>query len=411
MKKRRFFAGFAAAAIAASVMAVPVGAVSAPAPANSNNYSAATTSLTMQFDKNLTMDSDANIPGATFSFTVSHSDSMAKVATSETYEVLEGIGEPTIADVVFTAGATDTTDTSMTITTSGDTKTATKKATIDFSRIEFKEPGVYRYLVTESASTANSSHGIVNDTKDKRTLDVFVVDNGGTLEVTKYVLYSGEITSAPSLNGTTANSGDGKKSNGYTNTYTTVDLSVGKKIEGNQASKDKYFAITVNIENAVAGTVYDVDLTHAHTTEISNDVNAATTGITGSVTNASKLTAGSDGKASGTFYLQGDEYVIIKGIAKSSTYSVAEADYSSEGYVSSEVTDAATFEIDGVTFDDGVRGTIDAEDLTTGFKNSKSGTIPTGVILSIAAPAVVGVGVLSLIITLNVKKKREEAEE
>ena len=78
------------------------------------NYTAvAGTSTT--FNKYLVMDVDANVPNATFAFTVAPGDAIA--ATNTSVAVLKGIGTPTIADVTFaptdstTAGLPSDTDT------------------------------------------------------------------------------------------------------------------------------------------------------------------------------------------------------------------------------------------------------------------------------------------------------------
>lgn len=45
------------------------------------------------------------------------------------------------------------------------------------------------------------------------------------------------------------------------------------------------------------------------------------------------------------------------------------------------------------------------------FTNTRTGTIPTGILLSVAAPAAVGVVVIGGIAYLLIKNKRREAEE
>ena len=45
------------------------------------------------------------------------------------------------------------------------------------------------------------------------------------------------------------------------------------------------------------------------------------------------------------------------------------------------------------------------------FTNDKTGTIPTGILLSVAAPAGVGIVVIGGIAYLLIKNKRREAEE
>ena len=41
-----------------------------------------------------------------------------------------------------------------------------------------------------------------------------------------------------------------KKSQGFTNSFDTSDLTLRKQVTGNQASRDKYFEFTLNIDKA-----------------------------------------------------------------------------------------------------------------------------------------------------------------
>ena len=277
------------------------------------------------FYKYLVMDVDANVPNATFAFTVAPGTAIA--ATENSVAVLAGIGTPTIADVTF--APTDSTTAGLpsdaTGTTTANKKYATKTATVDFSKISFTEPGIYRYIVTETATT---NQGVTNDESATRTLDVYVTDNDGALEVSSYVLHTG--TDAPAAgtdkgSADVSNTGDklGDKSAGYTNTYDTSNLTFSKTVSGNQASRDKYFAFTVTIRGAVAGTVYDVDLTKADV-NISANPNDATTCIGNAVTQPQRLTVPADGTVTQVFYLQHGQEITIKGIAKDSTYTVTE---------------------------------------------------------------------------------------
>ena len=50
-------------------------------------------------------------------------------------------------------------------------------------------------------------------------------------------------------------------------------------------------------------------------------------------------------------------------------------------------------------------------DTTVAFTNNKTGAIPTGVILSIAAPACVALAVVGGIVLLKIKRSREDDEE
>ena len=344
------------------------------------------------FYKYLVMDVDANVPNATFAFTVAPGTAIA--ATENRVAVLAGIGTPTIADVTFaptdstTAGLPSDTDTA----TAG-LQYATQTAKVDFSGISFTEPGIYRYIVTETATT---NQGVTNDESATRTLDVYVTDNDGALEVSSYVLHTG--TDAPAAgtdkgSADVSNTGDklGDKSAGYTNTYDTSNLTFSKTVSGNQASRDKYFAFTVTIRGAVAGTVYDVDLTKADV-NISANPNDATTCIGNAVTQPQRLTVPADGTVTQVFYLQHGQEITIKGLAKGTEYAVTE---NPEDYKQ--------------TAPDNASGTIVSEDVTAAFTNTRSGVIPTGVLLTVAPfAAIMAVGAVGILVMVGKKRKRAE---
>ena len=344
------------------------------------------------FDKYLVMDVDANVPNATFAFTVAPGTAIA--ATEDSVAVLAGIGAPTIADVTFaptdstTAGLPSDTDTA----TAGQ-QYATQTAKVDFSGISFTEPGIYRYIVTETATT---NQGVTNDESATRTLDVYVTDNDGALEVSSYVLHTG--TDAPAAgtdkgSADVSNTGDklGDKSAGYTNTYDTSNLTFSKTVSGNQASRDKYFAFTVTIRGAVAGTVYDVDLTKADV-NISANPNDATTCIGNAVTQPQRLTVPAGGTVTQVFYLQHGQEITIKGLAKGTEYAVTE---NPEDYKQ--------------TAPDNASGTIVSEDVTAAFTNTRSGVIPTGVLLTVAPfAAIMAVGAVGILVMVGKKRKRAE---
>lgn len=219
------------------------------------------------------------------------------------------------------------------------------------------------------------------------------------LTIAGYVLHS-NADDAPDVtlgeNNGSAGSYTGTKSQGFTNSYDTSDITIRKEVSGNQASRNKYFEFTVNIAGAVPGTVYDVDLTKAEATTQSN---AATIKDNEGKTNPATLTVGKDGTVTQKFYLAHGQEIKIQGIAKDSTYNVTE---NAEDYKSTAA---------GVTdYTDATNGTVVSTDLKTSYLNTRDGVIPTGVIMTVAPFAAVtllgGVGAVTMVM-----KKRKSSEE
>lgn len=406
MKKNAVKGSLGAIALA-SVMTMSMGAPVFAAEYNTVIGGTATTT----FDKYLVMDKQAEVPNASFTYAVTAGKAKAYDVKGKKFEVLAGVN----ADKVTMAGVG--TKTAGTITYKQGDKTlndenalvkdydketekyAKKTATLDFSACKFTEPGIYRYIVTESGT----NQGVTNDADATRVVDVYVNDasdgEGYKLTIAGYVLHS-NADDAPDVslgeNNGSAGSYAGTKSQGFTNSYDTSDITIRKEVSGNQASRNKYFEFTVNITGAVPGTVYDVDLSKADATTQSN---AATIKDNEGKTNPATLKVGEDGTVTQKFYLAHGQEIKIQGIAKDSTYNVTE---NAEDYKSTAA---------GVTdYTDATNGTVVSTDLKTSYLNTRDGVIPTGVIMAVAPFAAVtllgGVGAVTMVM-----KKRKSSEE
>ena len=416
MKKRNFLAVLASCAVVVSMFPMTAGA------ANYADEKQAVGGNT-QFTKYLVLDKEANVPNATFKYTV---EAGAEITgTADDMQVYAGkvvtdtdgtVTAPVVADVTFAVGDMTTDGAAADgITNDTNKKYASQTISVDFGTIKFDEPGVYRYIVTEDL---NGSQGVAVAGSIAKTLDVFVTDDGnGTLSVESYVLYNTVINTAPVKNtavetNTDKTAVDGKKTDGFVNTYDTADLTFGKEVKGNQGSKDKYFEFTLVISNAVAGTKYNVVLGKAEKT---SGKNAATIAENQGQTNVSEITVPDDATEVTTkFYLQDGQYITVQGLAKDTVYALSE---NNEDYASAETIAQAdsTFDKDSDevydALEDGVNGTVASNDIYTGFTNTREGFIPTGVILSVAAPVVIGLAVLGGIVFLVIRNKKRDAEE
>ena len=366
---------------------------------------------TTTFDKFLVMDNQANVPNATFTYAVTAGNAKAYDVDGKKFQVLAGVdadkitmagvGTNTANTIAYTPADTTANDENTMVKNYDKTteKYALKTATLNFSKVQFTEPGVYRYIITESGT----NQAITNDADLTRVLDVYVNDASTETEkkltIAGYVLHSNENDEPDVAAGENAGSTGtyvATKSQGFTNEYDTSDLTFKKEVAGNQASHDKYFKFTVKITDAVKGTVYTVDVTGA---DDQSKTNAATIAENAGKENVKTMTVGADGTISQDFYLQHGQEIKIQGIAKDTKYDVTEEkeDYKSEAKA-----------VTGYT--DDVSGKIVSTDLKTSYKNTRDGVIPTGVIMTVAPFAAVTLLGAAGMVTIKMRKKEDDAE-
>ena len=151
---------------------------------------------------------------------------------------MAGVGEGAEANkIVFKQGdgsdTHDTTKDNYVKDLADGKKYALKTATLDFSKVQFTEPGVYRYVITESGT----NQAITNDADLTRVLDVYVNDASSDadgalvkkLTIEGYVLHSNvddEPDVAAGENFGSAGAYVATKSQGFSNSYDTSDLTL-----------------------------------------------------------------------------------------------------------------------------------------------------------------------------------------
>lgn len=374
---------------------------------------------TTTFSKYLIVDTDTNIPNVTFDFSIAPITT-GKAATANTVAVYApasaGVtGTPTISDPVFTSD-TQTTPTYTAVqsadegklTLDSGKKYAAKTVTVDFSSVTFPEPGIYRYIVTEAAASGAYTHDTQNTggTALTRYLDVYVTDNSGTLEVSSYVLHKDDDTIEANANsGSSEVATDGTavddKSASYVNEYATKDLAFSKKVDGNQASRDKYFKYTVTVTGLTAGDTFTVNIDNADASPAGNSATTYSSMTNPTAVTGTQLASGVD------FYLQHGQSIKILGLPTTASYTVVEE---AEDYTSAANNDLVAVAAQGSdpekTYNDASTGTMDS-DKYVGFTNTKNGVIPTGVLLTIA-PFAIGILLFgALAIFLISKRKRD----
>ena len=391
--------------------------------AGSNYGSKIDGTKTTTFDKYLVMDQQANVPNATFTYAVTAGNAKAYDVAGKKFQVLAGVD----ADKITMAGVGEGADVNKIAFKKGDgsdthdttkdayvkdlaagKKYALKTATLDFSNVRFTEPGVYRYIITEGGT----NQAITNDADPTRVLDVYVNDDSTETEkkltIAGYVLHS-NVNDEPDVAAGDDFGSAGKytdtKSQGFTNSYDTSDLTLRKEVTGNQASHDKYFEFTLNIDNALPNTKYNVVIDGADAT---SKTNAATIDANAGKANVTSIITDENGKATQKFYLQHGQQVTVQGIAKDTTYALTE---NTEDYKSTANTAAnhvVTIKEDTDSAE--VNGTIASTDLTTGYLNTRNGVIPTGVIMTVAPFAAVTLLGAAGMVTMKMKKREDDEE-
>lgn len=429
--------------------------------------SAATTPVagtTTTFDKYLVMKRNANVPNATFSYTISvpTDDEMKELANPEdtngtNLTVRKGIGAPTVSSTTFNAGdqtfddvqkgrpnktSTDYNDQQNDDVDGLDEtkKYAKKTATVDFKGVTFNEPGVYRYKITENAS---GEKGITED-KTARFLDVYVTsDETGKLAIGGYVFHT---LNAPQSKGTTAgsNNPDGKNK-GFTNQYATSDITLSKKVTGNQGYKDQYFRFHVDVtdldadakmfvtDGAGSRTAYKAEDTVAYeydkdtgTRKAGQNRFVAQTGTFTDVTAAQgsdadmaglALTADDKGKASFDVYLKDGETVRLNGLTAGAKYTIKETseDYSASATKAAGAEEAKAIRLAHAAADHSdttPENVLSTNDETVAFTNTREGILPTGLVHNNrAALSVIGIAAAGACIAIAVKKRNDRAQK
>ena len=282
---------------------------------------------------------------------------------------------------------------------------------MNFNGITFPEPGIYRYIITETTNAEHTAAGVLHDTDIDRVLDVYVSDDGrGHLVVSEYVLHTdvGNVSMGNSV-GSSDVATDGTalsdKTDGFTNEMAgRKDLKIENTVSGNQASRDKWFRFFVKMENVNDADKFTVSNSPTRSSDSGNaDEKSGSTAATKpeyrNQDNKLEVT-GAELKAGVPFYLQGTQSVVIRGLPQNASYTVTE---DAEDYLSS-VPDGCT--------NSGVIGDIAGENKLTraGFTNTRNGVIPTGIMVTIApfavATAIGGVGIASI----SMKKRKKEEE-
>ena len=209
-----------------------------------------------------------------------------------------------------------------------------------------------------------------------------MVDNNGSLEVSGYILHSSDAdVPMATTNGSDSNANyPQNKTQGYSNRYTTFNLTFSKTVTGNQASRDKYFEFTFQASRLNPGTLLTVSIendNNQYTADGNADANPTETDATvyTNMINPTTLTATNSGTITQKFYLQHGQSIVIRGIPETIPYSITEREEDYKPDVTKGEGQIATAK-NAVTVDS------TSMDNTTAFTNQKAGTVPTGIIIT-----------------------------
>ena len=260
------------------------------------------------------------MPAETFTFSIANAD----VTNAAERVTVANMPTPTIGTAVYEAGNGGEKALSITLPT-------------------YTSVGVYTYTITENAG---KTAGMDYDTTP-RTLKVTVVngDTEGTFKIA----------------GTSLVGSDDKKSDTFNNVYSAGKLDISKTVTGNLGDESKYFDFTVTL---IGDGVSD----YAESFAVDG----------GSYT--SNPTSIKLGEAT-TFKLKHGETIHIANLPYGVSYTVTEADYTSEGYTTSKTSDT---------------GTINSALHTAAFTNDKTAQIDMGISTD-SLPYIMLLGIVTMI--------------
>jgi len=375
--------------VLAMIMVMAMGTVAFAADTIDDNTTVGAAGWTVTFNDTFKItdgDDAANLPAATFIYTITAGSGAAATTTSPliTAGVVDG-SKPSITNSTHTA------------TESGIT-TNTVDVKVDFTGVPFTAAGIYRYNVKVAQDASNVTKDDISlDVKNTTPgsgsyiLDVYVkkVENGTatTFEPYAYVLSkSGAInTFTTGTNENTVTYNESEKVDTITHEYTTYNLTVKKVIKGDLAANS--FDFTITISNVPTGVIFTQDAV--------NKANATSYTLTAALTN------------NGT--------TVIKGLPSTVTYAIKEAVNQLEGYTV-EVTDDnkahGTYTWIGTAgsateYGNATATTIGDADTAVQFTNTLNNISPTGVVMRVAPFAIMlGAGVVLLV--LSKKRKSED---
>lgn len=268
------------------------------------------------------------------------------------------------------------------------------KVKIDETAFAGVEPGVYHYVLSEKIPVDSDKYPGVTYDASKYHIYVFALEESSGRTYT-YIAYKEaadgvkETTKTDELSFTNDYGAD-------TTEDSTHDVTITKKLSGNQASAGDDFEFKITIAPDHVGEKFNVEYS-----ETSN----------GAVTSATIDTA-TDPK--GTYTIKGSGYIKITGLTNGDKITVDEGDYSGKGYTTTySVADGSENNVNGFKVTSVEDKADYAEFWVTGdgaqieVTNARDAITPTGIAMTFA-PYAVMVAFAGVFAVMFLRKKRED---
>lgn len=270
-------------------------------------------------------------------------------------------------------------------------KTMPKTFNISLDGLKFTEPGIYYWEISKTP-TGSASTSVTNN-HDTLYLIARINDVSGVLTPTFSI--NTDLTTS-------------SKRDEIIDTYPANNhsLTLQKLVTGNQGSKDQYFKFDVKITNldAMIGSSLIVDTVDGPgtpaTTLYDEPVNYVNP-VSISVVNDGS----GHGVANATFWLKHGEDIVIESILDTAKYTINEAQDASDPKYKYEVTHTINGGASITNENTGEQGIGTGANVI--YTNTKSSTVPTGLVLQVAAPlaGIMLAGALLTVIVLSKKRK------
>lgn len=323
------------------------------------------------FTKEVTTDGNTYAPNTVFEFTISNgAEGNITDSTNKTKVVYPGV----------TGGLSFKNDTNSITFTPGDTVAAsyTGTGTITVDDTKFTKPGIYHYVLKETAGTYD---GITYDSIEKH-IYVYVANNGTDLIVEAVTVADGKDGEI----GTEAKSDTLKFTNVYgdgTPDDKIHDFKVKKTVSGNQGEKERAFSFKITITPSTVGEKYKAVIDEGKYSE--SQIVIQDENLEDDSTNATA-----------TFSLKHDQTLHIYGLSENDEYTVIENDANTDGYTTAVPGNAT--------------GNLTTDNVVVEFINDKTVGPATGVAMTFAPYVLLVAAAGGLGAVVLGKKKREDDE-